>query len=207
MSAIGCVRFYRAGLVTWRTCYPFAILGLPFSLIGGALRLPAGVYHPAVGSLLLIAGAQMLRPVSGRGGEAHSKGPPFMPSLAAGGVAGIVSSVTGVGGGIFLAPLVLALGWAGTRQVAAISAVFNLLNSGAALAGAWATMPDLPGYRDDKRSALAWSLEIEGARPLTSTLAVGTRYAGHGLGGSRNLSTSRRERKAGTTIVRSFVGQ
>jgi len=144
VSAIGCVRFYRAGLATWRTCYPFAILGLPFSLIGGALHLPAAVYQPVVGILLLIAGAQMLRPVSRRGGDAHSKGPPFMPSLAAGGVLGIVSGVTGVGGGIFLAPLVLGLGWAGPRQVAAISAVFNFLNSGAALAGAWATMPALP---------------------------------------------------------------
>ncbi|MEJ1177168.1 sulfite exporter TauE/SafE family protein [Agrobacterium sp. CMT1] len=85
VSAIGCVRFYRAGLVTWRTCYPFAILGLPFSLIGGALHLPARVYHPVVGTLLLIAGVQMLRPVSGRDGEAHPKGPPFMPSLVAGG--------------------------------------------------------------------------------------------------------------------------
>ncbi|MDR6192825.1 putative membrane protein YfcA [Agrobacterium pusense] len=54
VSAIGCVRFYRAGLVTWRTCYPSAILGLPFSLLGGALHLPAGVYQPVVGSLLLI---------------------------------------------------------------------------------------------------------------------------------------------------------
>lgn len=53
-----------------------------------------------------------------------------MPSLVAGGVLGVLSGVTGVGGGIFLTPLVLALGWAGARQVAAISAVFNLLKSG-----------------------------------------------------------------------------
>ncbi|MDP9773285.1 UNVERIFIED_ORG: hypothetical protein QE434_002094 [Rhizobium sp. SORGH_AS 755] len=58
------------------------------------------------------------------------RGPPFMPSLVAGGVLGVLSGVTGVGGGIFLTPLVLALGWAGARQVAAISAVFNLLKSG-----------------------------------------------------------------------------
>jgi uncharacterized membrane protein YfcA len=52
--------------------------------------------------------------------------------------------VTGVGGGIFLAPLVLSLGWATTRQTAAISVVFNLVNSAAALAGTWATLPLLP---------------------------------------------------------------
>ena len=55
-----------------------------------------------------------------------------------------MSGVTGVGGGIFLAPLVLSLGWATTRQTAAISVVFNLVNSAAALAGSWATLPLLP---------------------------------------------------------------
>jgi uncharacterized membrane protein YfcA len=55
-----------------------------------------------------------------------------------------VSGVTGVGGGIFLAPLVLSLSWATARQTAAISVVFNLVNSASALAGAWATLPLLP---------------------------------------------------------------
>jgi uncharacterized membrane protein YfcA len=57
--------------------------------------------------------------------------PPFLGSLLVGGVIGLVSGVTGVGGGIFLAPLVLSLGWATTRQTAAISVVFNLVNSAA----------------------------------------------------------------------------
>jgi uncharacterized membrane protein YfcA len=70
--------------------------------------------------------------------------PPFLGSLLVGGIIGLVSGVTGVGGGIFLAPLVLTLGWATTRQTAAISAVFNLVNSASALAGAWGTLPLLP---------------------------------------------------------------
>jgi uncharacterized protein len=40
VSAIGCFRFYRLGLLTWRSAYPFTVLGLPFSLVGGALHLP-----------------------------------------------------------------------------------------------------------------------------------------------------------------------
>jgi uncharacterized protein len=62
---------------------------------------------------------------------------PFLGSLLVGGLIGLLSGVTGVGGGIFLAPLVLSLGWATMRQTAAISVVFNLMNSAAALAGAW----------------------------------------------------------------------
>jgi uncharacterized membrane protein YfcA len=55
-----------------------------------------------------------------------------------------VSGITGVGGGIFLAPLVLSFGWVETRRASAVSTVFNLLNSSAALAGAWATIPAFP---------------------------------------------------------------
>jgi uncharacterized protein len=61
VSAIECVRFHRLGLLKWRSAYPFAFLGLPFSLLGGALHLPPTAYQPVVGALLLIAGLQMAR--------------------------------------------------------------------------------------------------------------------------------------------------
>jgi uncharacterized membrane protein YfcA len=146
VSAIGCVRFYRLGLLTWRSAYPFAVLGLPFSLLGGALHLSASAYQPVVGGLLLIAGLEMARSALATKplDLAAPDPPPFLGSLLVGGVIGLVSGVTGVGGGIFLAPLVLSLRWATMRQTAAISVVFNLANSAAALAGAWATFSLLP---------------------------------------------------------------
>lgn len=145
VAAIGTIRFAAAGLLTWRTCYPFAILGVPFSLLGGSLNLPSRVYTPVVGLLLLLAAWQMIRP--GRKPllpDSAPVDPPFIPSLAAGGLIGFISGVTGIGGGIFIAPLAITLAWAATRQAAAISANFNLLNSAAALAGVWATLPGLP---------------------------------------------------------------
>jgi uncharacterized protein len=146
VAAIGCARFYASGLLTWRSCYPFALLGAPFSLMGGAVNLPAAIYQPVVGGLLLLAGWQMLRSagVASTHDRDAPKQPPFLPSLLIGGLIGFGSGITGVGGGIFLAPLVLILGWTDTRQAAAISATFNLLNSAAALAGVWATAPAFP---------------------------------------------------------------
>ena len=47
VSAIGCIRFYRLGLLTWRTVYPFAVFGLPFSSLGGALHLPRSARETA----------------------------------------------------------------------------------------------------------------------------------------------------------------
>lgn len=146
VATIGCVRFFRAGLLTWRSCYPFAVLGAPFSLIGGAIHLPVNVYQPVVGILLLIAVIRMLRSANAAAPSATkcNSEPPFLPSLLAGGAVGLVSGTTGVGGGIMLAPLVLSMGWVETRQASAVSAMFNLMNSAAALAGVWATKPALP---------------------------------------------------------------
>jgi uncharacterized membrane protein YfcA len=146
VAAIGSIRFARAGLLTWRSCYPFAVLGAPFSVLGGVINLPASIYQPLVGAMLLLAAVQMVR--SARNAEQLDRGapsdPPFLFALLAGGGIGFISGITGVGGGIFLAPLILTFGWVSTRQSAAVSAIFNLLNSTAALAGAWAVLPALP---------------------------------------------------------------
>lgn len=146
VAAIGCARFARAGLLTWRSFYPFAILGAPFSVLGGISDLPHHLYQPVVGALLIAASALMLRSAA-RATEIDqtaSAAPPFAPSLLVGAAVGYVSGMTGVGGGIFLSPLVLAFGWIGTRQAAGVSAVFNLLNSAAALAAIWTVIPAMP---------------------------------------------------------------
>ena len=70
--------------------------------------------------------------------------PPLLPSIIAGAIIGFVAGVTGIGGGIFVAPLVLTLHWLNTRHAAGLSAIFNLLNSAAALAGWWGTSLILP---------------------------------------------------------------
>ena len=57
---------------------------------------------------------------------------------------GFVSGTTGTGGGVFLAPVILAMGWGTARQTAATTAVYNLMNSAAALIGARAFWADLP---------------------------------------------------------------
>lgn len=170
VAAIGCWRFARAGLLTWRSCYPFGILGAPFSLLGGATHLPPALYQPIVGALLLVAGLQMIRSARSAA-EADRKAPstpPFVPSLLAGAGIGFVSGMTGVGGGIFLAPVLLTFGWVETRQASAVSATFNLLNSAAALAGAAATMPALP-------AALPWWLVAVGVGGFFGSW-LGVRY-------------------------------
>ncbi|MDT8857806.1 TSUP family transporter [Paracoccaceae bacterium Fryx2] len=75
---------------------------------------------------------------------AYPTAPPFLAALATGAVIGFISGTTGTGGGVFLAPVILAMNWGTARQTAATTAVYNLMNSAAALIGAWAYWDQLP---------------------------------------------------------------
>jgi uncharacterized membrane protein YfcA len=146
VAAIGTIRFAQAGFITWRGTYPFILLGLPLSIAGGATHIPTSIYFPLVGVLLLVAAWQMFR--SAHWATAREiltpVHPPLVSAVLAGGIIGFVAGMTGNGGGIFIAPLVLTFGWLGMRQTAGLSAVFNLLNSSAALAGLWSTSVAFP---------------------------------------------------------------
>lgn len=146
VAGIGTLQFWRKGLLSFRSFYPFAVLGFPFSLLGGALQLPGHVYYPIVGGILLLSGLQMFRSawrpsVSRSSPPAY---PPFVPALLIGAIIGLVSGTTGTGGGIFLAPVILAMNWSSVRQTAAVTAAYNLLNSVAALGGAYQIYDAIP---------------------------------------------------------------
>jgi uncharacterized protein len=146
VAAIGVFRFAKSGFLKMRDWYPFAILGVPASLAGGIVTLPGAWYRGLVALLLLAAAAQMIRSASraeASDRDAHNV-PPLVPAILAGGAIGFIAGITGVGGGIFLVPLILSLNWAPTRRAAAIAQVNNLYTAAAALAGVWATSPALP---------------------------------------------------------------
>jgi len=146
VAGIGTFQFWRMGLLSWRTAYPFAVLGFPFSLVGGAIQLPTRIYYPVVGLVLLLSAAQMFRSARKKSADRPDPAvpPPFIPSLLVGAVIGFVSGTTGTGGGVFLAPVILGMNWATDRQTAATTAVYNLMNSTAALAGAYAFWDHIP---------------------------------------------------------------
>jgi uncharacterized protein len=134
VSSLATWKFWRAGHFRWRLLWPFAAVSMPFAYLGGAVTLPSTVYKVIVGVVLLYAAWQLWR--SGRAGAEmrEVREPPVPLALAIGAVLGLLSGLTGVGGGIFLSPLLLMLGWAGTKQTSATSAPFILVNSIAGLA-------------------------------------------------------------------------
>jgi uncharacterized membrane protein YfcA len=143
VAAVATLKFYRAGLFSWRLFWPFAIASIPAAFVGGATILPGRWYKVLVGVVLLYAAVWMFRS-SRRSLSAETHPPPLWAAIVAGGAIGFLSGLTGVGGGIFLSPLLLSMGWAETRATSGVAAPFILVNSVAGLLGHFSSVAQLP---------------------------------------------------------------
>jgi uncharacterized membrane protein YfcA len=146
VASIATVRFYRAGYFYWSAFWPFVIGSIPLAFVGGAITLPGYLYQPTVGLVLIYAAYRLARSTVRGPDQPADKAVdiPTLPAVASGGVIGLLSGLTGTGGGIFLSPLLLFTGWAGTRPTSGASAAFILANSIAGLAGNVASVQNLP---------------------------------------------------------------
>jgi uncharacterized protein len=143
VASFASARYLRAGLFRWRVLWPLLLGALPTAFLGGAIQLPGAVYRPLVGLVLLAAAARLLwspEPL----GDREVRDPPVAWSVLSGAGIGLLSGLTGTGGGIFLSPLLLFLGWCETRRASGVAAVFILCNSLAGLAGNLAAVRALP---------------------------------------------------------------
>ena len=126
--------FHRGNLVDWAKLRPLLFASLPTALVGGFIVLDEHLYKTVTGLVLLLA-ATILALRRTRDGE-PDRPTPLWGAISAGAAVGFVSGLTGVGGGVFLAPLLIALHWASPKQTAALSAPFILANSAVGLVGA-----------------------------------------------------------------------
>ncbi len=132
VASIGTWQFYQAGYFDGRLFWRFAVLSIPLAFLGGYINLPVQVFKILVGVVLLVSAVRfLLKP----GAEAEPHSPPLAVALVAGGALGLLAGLTGTGGGIFLTPLVILMGWARVKTASAISAAFILVNSAAGLLG------------------------------------------------------------------------
>jgi uncharacterized membrane protein YfcA len=149
VAAIGTWQFYRAGHFAWSLFWPFAILSAPMAFAGGYISVPTGTFRMLVGGVLLFSAAQLVfRPPA----ESESRAPNKAIAACSGAGIGLLSGLTGTGGGIFLTPLLIFMRWARTKTAAGISALFILLNSSAGLAGNITSTKNIP--------SLIWPLMI-----------------------------------------------
>ena len=143
VALIGAWQFWRAGHFSWPLFWPFALLSVPAAAAGGYLKLPPMLFKPLLGAVLIFSA---LRLFSRRADPTEVAPPSRSTALGVGAAIGLLSGLTGTGGGIFLTPLMLLLRWAQTRPAAAVSALFILVNSVAGLAGFLSRREPLPEF-------------------------------------------------------------
>lgn len=150
VATIGTLQFFSQRQIPWRQLTPYLIGSVPFAWLGGSLTLTDSTYKIIVGCVLLVAALRLLL-----GQPQHHTirpAPAYLGILIGAGV-GLLSGLTGTGGGIFLTPVLLFCGWATPRQAAGLSVVFILANSLAAFVARFMAEPiDLPA------TALEWAI-------------------------------------------------
>lgn len=130
----GAWRFSRTGHLNWRALAPWLVASVPAAWAGGRIPVSETVFVGALGFSLLIAGAHLLLERDRSLSEAVT---PTSPALALpiGGGIGFLSGLVGVGGGIFLAPVLYFLRWGQPRDIAGACSLFILVNSVSGLTG------------------------------------------------------------------------
>jgi hypothetical protein len=133
------IGFARAGHFSWRLLWPFLVGSVPAAILGARLPVPARALSGLLAFVLVVAAVAMLLPRKDE--EVPDRRPPLAIAGIAGALIGTLSGIVGVGGGIFLSPLMIACRWATVRRTAATSAAFIVINSAAGLAGRGAAIP------------------------------------------------------------------
>jgi len=166
VAGIATIQFQRAGHGSWRLFLPLAVASVPCAALGGSLDLSAVLFSRLIGATLLVSAARLALEARG-GGEPRHAAPRLQDKAlpALGGAIGLLSGLTGVGGGVFLTPVLLAVRAAPVKTVAAVTAPFILVNSLAGLAG-----------------GLAAGKPLEWPSPMLLLAAIGGGLAGASCG-------------------------
>ncbi|NOX95855.1 MAG: sulfite exporter TauE/SafE family protein [Alphaproteobacteria bacterium] len=130
----GAWRFSRTGDLNWRGLAPFLMASVPAAWMGGRIPITETVFIGVLGGSLLIAGAHLLLQRQ-RSNAEEVKPTPMATALTVGGGIGFLSGLVGIGGGIFLAPILYFLHWGRAKEIAGACSLFILVNSLSGLTG------------------------------------------------------------------------
>ena len=127
------VRFARAGVIPWKGALTITALAAPAAFVGGLIPIAREAFLLLLGASLVLTAVTMLIPVRAEVEGQPSRFAKAVPFAAA--PIGLLAGLVGIGGGIFLAPLLHLTRWKGAREVAATASLFILVNSLFGLAG------------------------------------------------------------------------
>ena len=135
VAGIAFIAYKRSSFFDSKLAIPFIIGSMPAALIGGYLRVNDDIYDILLSVTLVVAAWKLYTAKSDKYVNSFSNRPPVHIALIVGAVIGFLSGIIGVGGGIFLSPVILLFGWSDPKTTAGVAAVFIWLNSAAGLIG------------------------------------------------------------------------
>jgi len=129
----GAYHYIKNKHVHWKLVYPFIVTSIPFAYFGGSLSIEKDLLKIILGLCLLLAGLRMIL-ISKKDYTEH-KIPPAWAALNLGATLGFLSGLVGIGGGIFLSPILYNLKWGKPKQISTVCCLFIFFNSIAGLLG------------------------------------------------------------------------
>ena len=142
VSSYTSLRYIKSKLFN-KSLFLYLSLGsVPAAYIGGRINLPSNVYKPVIGLLLLLSGVRFLVQALQSDKARREVNKPL--AIFMGACVGLLSGITGTGGGIFLSPLIIWLGWVSVKAASGTAAAFIFVNSTAGLLGNFQSTSSLP---------------------------------------------------------------
>ena len=135
VAGIAFFAYKKSGFFDIKLALPFIVASIPAAFIGGYLQVDNTVYDILLSLTLVFAAWKLYSTKASRSSAEINKPPPLSIAISVGFAIGILSGIIGVGGGIFLSPIILLFGWSDPKTTAGISAVFIWVNSFSGLVG------------------------------------------------------------------------
>lgn len=130
---IGTIIFIKNGVLKPKIIWPFFVLSIPMAYLGAMVKLSQTVFFLILGGALILAGVFMI--LKFVKSKLESREFSNSKKFVLGGSIGLLSGISGIGGGIFLSPVLNLLKWKDPRIIASLASVFILVNSIAGLVG------------------------------------------------------------------------
>ncbi len=143
----GCYHYSKHGHFSKKLIFPFVLSSVPMAFLGGLYKIEEKTFFILLSLSLILCGIRILF-IRDRHVEEISP-PGVATSVLVGMCLGLLSGMVGIGGGIFLSPLLINMGWARSKEAAAVASAFILLNSIAGLSGQLVkdmSFPDFESY-------------------------------------------------------------
>jgi uncharacterized membrane protein YfcA len=151
----GTIIFLKEGKVDLKKFWPFLVLSIPMAFIGGYWKLSQATFFIILGFSLVVAAILLwIQPAKSQQVRSQSV---VLNSIVGGGV-GFLSGLVGIGGGIFLSPILHLINWDEAKKISALASLFILVNSISGLIG-----------QISRASSIDWSFIL----PLLIAVLVG----------------------------------